>query len=45
LVGVSVAGIWVVVSILRRARQVFWLGFGILMYLLVYRNKKINKTQ
>lgn len=36
-IGVQTAGIWVVVSILRRARQVVWLGIGFLLYLFFYQ--------
>lgn len=37
VIGVSTPGIWVTVSIFRRARQVFWLLVGALMYAIWYR--------
>lgn len=40
LVGVSAAGIWVSMSIVRRIRQLFWIVFGVVLYFVHYR--KIN---
>lgn len=32
------AGVWITVSILRRARQLFWIGLGFIAFLLIVRN-------
>jgi uncharacterized protein (TIRG00374 family) len=37
IIGVRGAEIWITVSILRRARQLFWLVFGIGVYLFMYK--------
>lgn len=37
-VGVPGSGVWVTVSILRRARQLFWIGVGFLAFLIIIRN-------
>lgn len=37
VIGVSIAGIWIAVSIFRRARQVFWLLVGTLLYFFNYK--------
>ncbi|MCF0054511.1 lysylphosphatidylglycerol synthase transmembrane domain-containing protein [Dyadobacter sp. CY356] len=40
LIGVSDTGIWLTVSILRRSRQLFWILFGLVVYL--FYNKKMT---
>jgi uncharacterized protein (TIRG00374 family) len=37
VIGVTGTEIWITVSILRRARQLFWLAFGIAVYLFMYK--------
>lgn len=37
-VNVPGAGVWITVSILRRARQLFWIGVGFIAFLLIVRN-------
>lgn len=37
VIGVWAAEIWITASILRRARQLFWLAFGIGIYLCMYK--------
>ena len=37
IVGIPGAEIWITASILRRARQLFWLAFGIGIYLCMYK--------
>jgi uncharacterized protein (TIRG00374 family) len=39
-VNVPGAGVWITVSILRRARQVFWIGVGVIVFLLFLRNTR-----
>ncbi|MEM1120533.1 MAG: flippase-like domain-containing protein [Bacteroidota bacterium] len=43
LAGISGGSTWVVVSILRRTRQLFWLGLGCLSCLLIY--PKLTKVE
>jgi uncharacterized protein (TIRG00374 family) len=38
VIGVTGAEIWITASILRRARQLFWLAFGIGVYLYMYKS-------
>lgn len=38
LVGISSASAWVTVSILRRARQIIWIGVGFILYLFIKKN-------
>ncbi len=38
-IGVSEPEIWITASILRRARQLFWIGFGLLTYFIYYHKK------
>lgn len=37
VIGVKAAEIWITASVLRRARQLFWLAFGIGIYLCMYK--------
>lgn len=37
VIGVRGTEIWITASILRRTRQLFWLGFGICVYLFMYK--------
>ena len=37
-VGVPGSGVWVTVSILRRARQLFWIGVGFVAFLIIIRS-------
>lgn len=39
-IGVGGADVWVTASILRRARQLVWVGFGILIYFLMFHKRK-----
>jgi hypothetical protein len=43
LVNISAPGLWITVSILRRARQLFWIGIGFFAFLLVMRKSKEYK--
>ncbi len=36
-IGVAGAEIWITASILRRTRQIFWIVFGLLVYLFMYK--------
>ena len=36
-IGVVGAEIWITASILRRTRQLFWIGFGLLIYLFMFK--------
>jgi len=42
IIGVSNSGIWLAISVLRRARQVVWLIIGGVLFLLIYKNWKIK---
>lgn len=42
IIGISSAGIWLAVSILRRSRQIFWILFGTLIYLIYYQHVKVE---
>lgn len=42
LVGVKGEGIWVSVSIIKRLRQLFWIGLGILLYFKNYRKNNFS---
>lgn len=37
LIGISTAGIWISMSIIRRIRQIFWISVGIVLYFVNYR--------
>lgn len=37
MVGVNANGVWIAVSIVRRIRQLFWIGLGVVLYLRYYR--------
>ncbi len=37
LVGIEGEGVWIAVSIIRRIRQLFWIGLGVALYLRYYR--------
>ncbi len=37
IIGISTSGVWMAFSLLRRARQIIWLGIGSLLFLLLYR--------
>ncbi|MGY4386282.1 hypothetical protein ACVWYN_003333 [Pedobacter sp. UYP24] len=39
-IGISGADIWITASILRRARQVIWVAFGIAVYFIVFHKRK-----
>lgn len=40
IIGVSDGGVWLAISVLRRARQVVWLGIGGVLFLFIYKNWK-----
>jgi uncharacterized protein (TIRG00374 family) len=40
LVGVQNSELWVIVSVLRRLRQIIWIGIGFIMFIIVMRNTK-----
>jgi len=40
IIGVSNAGIWLAISVLRRARQLVWLVIGGVLFLFIYKNWK-----
>jgi hypothetical protein len=37
VIGVPGAGIWITASILRRARQLFWILFGVVLYFVFFK--------
>lgn len=39
-IGIPSAQIWITASILRRARQLVWIAFGILIYFILFRKSK-----
>jgi glycosyltransferase 2 family protein len=43
-IGVTGAAVWVTASILRRARQLFWIGFGLATYFIYYYKPNIGDT-
>ncbi len=40
-IGVPGEEVWVAASILRRARQLFWIAFGIGVYFLIFKKRKV----
>ena len=44
-VGVQLAEIWIAASVLRRARQLFWIAFGFVGYFWISRTKKNMLTE
>ena len=36
---ITVPGAWIAISIIKRIRQLFWIGLALLLYLLVYQSK------
>jgi glycosyltransferase 2 family protein len=45
LIGIADMDIWVTASILRRTRQVFWIAFGVIAYLLLQNRKELLKKK
>jgi glycosyltransferase 2 family protein len=43
-IGLSGPEVWVTASILRRARQLFWIGFGLLTYFIYYHKWRISPS-
>lgn len=41
-IGIPGEEVWVTASILRRARQLFWIAFGIAVYFLIFKKRKIT---
>ncbi|MFC4672525.1 lysylphosphatidylglycerol synthase transmembrane domain-containing protein [Dysgonomonas termitidis] len=44
LIGISSPHLWLSVSILRRARQLFWSGIALIFYLYIRNRKKISEN-
>ncbi len=44
LIGVPGADLWISVSIVRRARQLFWIGMGTLFFSLVMLRRRVKKA-
>jgi len=44
LIGISAASVWVSASILRRARQLFWIATGFILYLFIKKDSKQTST-
>ena len=42
IIGVSNAGVWLAISVLRRARQLVWLIIGGVLFLVIYKNWKTS---
>jgi glycosyltransferase 2 family protein len=45
IIGIAGSTIWITASILRRARQMFWIVLGLLVYLLMFRGRKLLGTR
>ncbi|MXV16351.1 lysylphosphatidylglycerol synthase transmembrane domain-containing protein [Hufsiella ginkgonis] len=44
-IGLPGAGLWVTASILRRARQLTWIVFGVVLYFVLYNGRKIPQQE
>lgn len=44
IIGISTASIWISASILRRARQLFWIAVGFILYLFIKKDSSQSST-
>ena len=44
IIGIATGSVWISTSILRRARQLFWITVGFILYLLIKKDHKQRST-